>query len=131
MHRLGGNAYLNHENLLTYVIPLPKKNPVKSLKKDVRPISLSPCLSKVAEEFILSDYVKPASFKILMRTSMAPYQSRQLRRYGIKSSASETCFVTSIFAPTLRKLIQNRFHLLFKGFFAFEIYCRKHLITDS
>ena len=41
------------------VIPLAKKNRVEILKKDFRPISLTPCLSKVAEEFIATDYIKP------------------------------------------------------------------------
>ena len=35
------------------------------LKKDLRPISLTPCLSKVAEEFIVADYIKPAVLKDL------------------------------------------------------------------
>ena len=49
--------------------PLPKTKPVKNLKKDLRPISLTACLSKVAEEFIVRDYIKPAVPKIL-----DPYQ---------------------------------------------------------
>ena len=40
------------------VSPLPKKTPVTTLEKDLRPISLTPCISKVAEEFIVEDYVK-------------------------------------------------------------------------
>ena len=35
------------------VSPLPKKKPVTILEKDLRPISLIPCISKVAEEFIV------------------------------------------------------------------------------
>ena len=35
------------------------------LKKDLRPISLTACLSKIAEEFIVCDYVKPAVLNIL------------------------------------------------------------------
>ena len=35
------------------------------LKKDLRPFSLTPCLSKVAEEFIVADYIKPAVLKDL------------------------------------------------------------------
>ena len=42
------------------VTPLPKTKPVKELKKDLRPISLTACLSKVAEECVVVDYVKPA-----------------------------------------------------------------------
>ncbi len=34
-------------------------------KKDLRPISLTVCLSKIAEEFIVCDYVKPAVLNIL------------------------------------------------------------------
>ena len=45
---------------LADVTPLPKKKPVKILKKDLRPISLTPCVSKVAEEFVVCDYSKPA-----------------------------------------------------------------------
>ena len=33
--------------------------------KDLRPFSLTPCLSKVAEEFIVADYIKPAVLKDL------------------------------------------------------------------
>ena len=36
--------------------------------------------------------------------------------YGINSSTSKTCFVTAMFAHTLRLIIQNRFHLLLKYF---------------
>ena len=47
------------------VSPLPKKKPVKDLKKDLRPISLTPCVSKVAEGFLVEDYVKPAILKVI------------------------------------------------------------------
>ena len=42
------------------VPPLPKKKPVLDLKKDLRPISLKPCVSRVAKEFVVEDVVKPA-----------------------------------------------------------------------
>ena len=35
------------------------------LQKDLRPFSLTPCLSKVAEEFTVADYIKPAVLKDL------------------------------------------------------------------
>ena len=47
------------------VTPLPKKQPVENLKKDLRPISLTPCLSKVAEDIVVRDFVKPAVMKVL------------------------------------------------------------------
>lgn len=42
------------------VSPLPKAKPVEELKKKLTPISLTPCLSKVAEDCVVVDYVKPA-----------------------------------------------------------------------
>ena len=39
--------------------------PVEDLKKHLRPISLTPCLLKVAEEFVVVDYVKSAVLKVL------------------------------------------------------------------
>ena len=47
------------------VTPLPKKMPVQNFKKDLRPISLTPCLSKVAEDFVVTDHLKPAVMKVL------------------------------------------------------------------
>ena len=47
------------------VSPLPKVKPVEDLKKQLRPISLTPCLSKVAEECVVHDYVKPAVLDVL------------------------------------------------------------------
>ena len=45
---------------LADVTPLPKQKPVKEIKKDLRPISLTPCISKLAEDFVVTEYVKPA-----------------------------------------------------------------------
>ncbi len=47
------------------VSPLPKKKSVSTLEYDLRPISLTPCISKVAEEFTVQDYVKPAILDII------------------------------------------------------------------
>ena len=47
------------------VIPLPKKKPVVDIKKELRPISLTPCISKVAEEFVIDGFVKPAVMNTL------------------------------------------------------------------
>ena len=47
------------------VSPLPKVKPVEDLKKHLRPISLTPCLSKVAEECVVVDYVKSAVLNVL------------------------------------------------------------------
>ena len=42
------------------IIPVPKQVPVYDVNKHLRPISLTPELSKVAEEFVIEQYVKPA-----------------------------------------------------------------------
>ena len=42
------------------IIPLNKQTPVSDVNKHLRPISLTPILSKVAEEYVVQDYIKPA-----------------------------------------------------------------------
>lgn len=42
------------------VVPIPKQNPPKDINKDLRPISLTPIMSKIAEEFVVEVYMKPA-----------------------------------------------------------------------
>ena len=44
------------------IVPVPKQKPAKNVNKDLRPISLIPILSKVAEEFVIQAYVKPTIF---------------------------------------------------------------------
>jgi hypothetical protein len=47
------------------VIPIPKVKQVKYPKKEIRSISLAPSISKIAEEFVVTDYIKPAILKNL------------------------------------------------------------------
>ena len=47
------------------VTPLPKKKPVIDIQEELRPISLTPCISKVAEEYVMDGFVKPAVMNIL------------------------------------------------------------------
>ena len=42
------------------VAPIPKQTPVYDVNKHLRPISLTPVLSKLAEDFVVDRYVKPA-----------------------------------------------------------------------
>ena len=51
--------------MMTDVTPLPKKKLLLDLKKDLRPISLTPCVAKVAEGFIVDDYLKPAVMSVI------------------------------------------------------------------
>ena len=41
----------------------PETKPVKDVNKDLRPISLTPVLSKIAEEFVVAEHVRPATLK--------------------------------------------------------------------
>ena len=58
-HRLKSNVYLvrgNWQKLPRFQ----RKKLVQILKKYLRPISLTACVSKVAEEFVVRDYIMPA-----------------------------------------------------------------------
>ena len=46
-----------------YIVPIPKRKPVNDVNKDLRPISLTPVLSKIAEEFVVEEYVRTAMLK--------------------------------------------------------------------
>ena len=47
------------------VFPLAKKKTIENLKKDLRPFSLTPCISKLAENFVVEDFIKPAALKVI------------------------------------------------------------------
>ena len=47
------------------VIPVPKQKPITIINKHLRPISLTPTVSKVAEEFVVSKYIAPAVLEII------------------------------------------------------------------
>ena len=47
------------------VTPLPKKKPVVDIQKELRVISPTSCISKVAEEFVVDGFVKPVVMNIL------------------------------------------------------------------
>ena len=52
-----------HSWKMANIITLPKENPERHVNKHLGPISLTPTLSKIAEEFIVKVYVKPAALK--------------------------------------------------------------------
>jgi len=41
------------------IVPIPKQKPIKDVNKHLCPISLTPVLSKIAEEYVV-EYIKPA-----------------------------------------------------------------------
>ena len=44
-------------------MPIPKQKPIKDVNKHLRPISLTSILSKVAEEFVVAEYLRPSILK--------------------------------------------------------------------
>ena len=51
------------------ITPIPKEKPVKDISKQLRPTSLTPVLSKLAEEFVVEKYIAPA-----VLSSINPFQ---------------------------------------------------------
>ncbi len=45
------------------IVPTPQQKPVNDVNKDLRPISLTPILSKVGEEYVVKCFLKPAVLK--------------------------------------------------------------------
>ncbi len=47
------------------IIPVPKEKRIQDINRHLRPISLTPTLSKLAEEFVIENYVAPAVLDII------------------------------------------------------------------
>ena len=47
------------------IIPVPKKKPICDVNKHLRPISLTPILSKIGEDFVVEKFIKPAVLKVI------------------------------------------------------------------
>ena len=47
------------------VTPVPKESQVRDINKHLRPISLTPVISKIAEDFVVKGFVAPAILKII------------------------------------------------------------------
>lgn len=68
------------------ITPLPKQKTVVDVNKHLRPLSLTPIVSKMAEEVIVKRYVKPSILKIVDR-----------RQYGTVPYCSTTHALISMF----------------------------------
>ena len=44
-------------------VPIPKQKPIKDVNKHLRPLSLTPVLFKVAEEFVVAEHLRPSILK--------------------------------------------------------------------
>ena len=47
------------------ITPIPKEKPVSNISKHLRPISLTPALNKLAEDFVVEKHIPPAVLKII------------------------------------------------------------------
>ena len=45
------------------IVPVPQKRPIQDVNKHLRPISITPILSKIAEDYLVHDFVMPAVLK--------------------------------------------------------------------
>ena len=45
------------------IVPVPKQRPIQDVKKHLHPISLTPILSKIAEDYVVHDFVMSAVLK--------------------------------------------------------------------
>ena len=57
------------------VAPILKQRPVRNTEKQLRSISLTPINSKIAEEFIVEEHVKPAILNTIQLTNQHGCQS--------------------------------------------------------
>ena len=56
------------------ITTIPKQKLVKDINKDLRPVSLTPVLSKVAEEFLVEEHVRPAVMKKISENQFGCFQ---------------------------------------------------------
>ena len=47
------------------VVPIPKEKPIQGINRQLRPFSLTPILSKLAQKFVVMIYVKPAEMELI------------------------------------------------------------------
>ena len=50
---------------MSNTVPIPKSTPATNIIKHLRPISLTSVLSKISEEFVVREHLKPAVLEIL------------------------------------------------------------------
>ena len=68
------------------VLPVPKQKPVCEVNKHLRPISLTPVLSKMSEDYVVDTYVKPAVLEKI-----------DLQQFGAVPKSSTTHALISMF----------------------------------
>jgi hypothetical protein len=102
------------------ISPIPKETQITNINKHLRPISLTPILSKVAEEFILERHLKSAILKIL-----------DPKQFGVVARSSTTVALVSMLHQWLQAPDQtgNLVHIVLFDFRkAFDLLDHNQLI---
>ena len=84
---------------LADVTPIPKQKPVRTINNDLRPISLTPIVSKLAEELVVEQFIKPVILKVV-----------DPNRYGTvpKSSTTHALISPSSVINWVKDFLTNR-----------------------
>ena len=79
------------------ITPVPKTTPVSSVK-DLRPISVTPVISRIVERLVVRDY-------------LVPYVPREklIDQYAYKATGNTTCAIINITDTVGRMLETNRY----------------------
>ena len=63
------------------IVPVPKQRPIQEINKHLRPISLTPILSKISEDYIVHEFVIPIVLKKIVKDNMGQYLNHALRTH--------------------------------------------------
>ena len=78
------------------VFPVPKQKPVRDVSKHLRPISLTPILSKMSQDYVVGTYVKPAVLEWI-----------DPQQFGAVPKSSTTCALISMLHSWLESTDRN------------------------
>ena len=78
------------------IVPVPKRKPIYDVNKDLRPISLTPVLSKVAEDYVVEYFLKPVVLEKV-----------DVRQFGTVPGSSTTQALISMVHAWLRATDKN------------------------
>jgi len=84
------------------IVPVPKQRPIQDVNKHLRPISLTPILSKFAEDYVVNDFVMPALLKKIDKKAKWDNTGRRLGLACRETGSSNGRVKT--FDVTVRKL---------------------------
>ena len=97
------------------VPPLRKKKPMLDLKKDLRLISLTSCVSKVEKEFVVEDVIKPAVLDVICGNQYGaiPKSSTTMALISMLHTWSLGTDGNGVTVRTVVKALANGFNICF------------------